>query len=202
VKLIKRTNRPPRWPWVLGIIVGLAVFGGVAAVVPGDRCADGTSSNAIGRRGACSHHGGVSSGWTFLGVPAGLFAGMLSYGMLEALEERRAERRRDAVRKQWEQVARAPVPANAAPPVRVAGEDLQGYLRRVMAAGCWIVFQYRDGDVTARGERTVRPRWLQLADAAGKRTLCLVGDCSVDGRRTFALSLMDSVVNVEPVAAD
>lgn len=184
--------------WLLGVVVGIGVFLGVASVVPGASCADGTQSSAIGRRGACSHHSGVTSGWTFLGVPAGLFAGVGTVALVESLMAGRASRRRDVVDKQWGPVGSPSTPASAESLVKRRGEDVQGFLRRVIAAGRWVAFQYPDEGTGQLRERAVRPRWLQLAEEAGERTLCLVGDCNVEGQRRFALSRMDRIRAVEP----
>ncbi|KZC32546.1 hypothetical protein RhoFW510R10_11555 [Rhodanobacter sp. FW510-R10] len=143
----------------------------------------------------------MTSGWTFLGIPAGLFAGAGTVAMIEALMARRASRRRDVVLKQWEQVGSPSTPVSAASLVRRPGEDVHDFLRRVMAAGHWVTFDYRGESETEPGERTVRPRWMQLAEVAGGRTLCLVGDCRVDGQRMFALSRMDRIRAVEPAPA-
>lgn len=49
-------------------------------------CADGTSSSSIGRRGACSHHGGVQyHGTGFYSIVAALIAGFGVYYKLEGL---------------------------------------------------------------------------------------------------------------------
>jgi len=42
-------------------IVFLVVFVVLMKLLPPIRCNDGTSSSSIGKQGACSHHGGVSS---------------------------------------------------------------------------------------------------------------------------------------------
>lgn len=49
-------------------LAGTTIFFCAAPFVPGSVCKDGTSSASIGRRGACSHHGGVnrSDGTWFL----------------------------------------------------------------------------------------------------------------------------------------
>lgn len=194
-----KAGKGTRWLWLASVAVGIGVFLGVAAVVPGAHCADGTQSSAIGRRGACSHHGGVTGGWTFVGVPAGLFAGIGTLAALEALLGRHASRRREKQLKEWHQ-AQASVRVSGTLGRR-PGEDRQAFIRRVIAAGRWVTFAYRDHGTAELRERTVRPRWLQLSEIAGERTLCLVGDCAVDGQRTFALSRMEQLRAAEPAQA-
>lgn len=188
------------WIWLVGIVVAVGVFCGVAAIVPGPRCVDGTSSDAIGRRGACSYHRGVTSGQAFLGVPAGLFAGIGTIALLEAMLARAAARREKEVGQLWDQARASSAPVKVAAP-RQAGEELEGYLRRAMLAGGLIAFLHKEEDGTGWRERTVRPRWLQMSEVAGESTYCLVGDCTVDGRRAFALSRIDQVRSVSPAPA-
>lgn len=58
-------------------VVGAIIFFAVAPLVPGAACKDGTASASIGRRGACSHHGGVSGsgGYWFLLLAVSAAAG-------------------------------------------------------------------------------------------------------------------------------
>jgi hypothetical protein len=56
--------------------------------------------------------------------------------------------------------------------------------------GRWVAFEYGEGGATESRERTVYPRWLQLAEVAGERTLCVIADCPLDGRTPFALARM------------
>lgn len=191
------TNNQPRWPWLLSIVAGFGVFSGVVSVVPGPRCADGTSSYAIGRRGACSHHNGVISGWGFLGVPAGLFAGMGTLAMIEALMTWSASRRHETSTRRA-QVRRSRPPASATARPRRPREHLDEFLRRAILARQWVKFRYHEEGGTGQHERTVRPRWLQMSEVAGENTFCLVADCSVEGRRVFALSGMEQLQVLEP----
>lgn len=191
-------STPSAWPWLLGLIVGIGVFCGVASVVPGPSCADDTPSAAIGRRGACSHHGGVTSGWTFLGVLPGLFAGIGTVVLIETLKAWGASRREEMVKRLWDQERAKPVRVSAEPVPRRAREDVEAFLRRVMLARGWVAFQYREEDGGGWRECQVFPRWLQTSEVAGESTFCLVGDCSVEGRRVFALSRIDNIRGVEP----
>lgn len=79
---------------VLGWITGIACFVAMFAFLPtGGGCRDGWNSPSIGRRGACSHHGGVDrSGNVFIFIYAvvSTFVGM---GVAESNGVRRIESR-------------------------------------------------------------------------------------------------------------
>ena len=63
---------------LIGWTVGLVMFFGLGVFVPDPTCRDGWKSESIGKRGACSHHGGVKeSPWTsvvfILSIAGGIF---------------------------------------------------------------------------------------------------------------------------------
>ena len=77
--------------WVLGSIFGIATF---AAVVPFQgkaTCRDGWHSSAIGRSGACSHHGGVDRPFPFAFI-AGAVVGIFSGVKIAGIRSRRASK--------------------------------------------------------------------------------------------------------------
>lgn len=167
---------------VLPFAVGLGVFVGIANVVPGASCRDGTRSTAIGRRGACSYHGGVTYGWTFIGLPLGLFAGVFTFGVIERRSQRKRTKEEERVEAAWQEAkARAPASGGADVPTVNAGEDHDTVIRRVIGTGWVVAFEYRDEGAAASQARTVHPRWLQLAEEGGERTLCVIADCPRDG---------------------
>lgn len=53
-------------PIVLALVAFIASQVGLGTVLFAHECSDGWPSGSIGRRGACSHHGGVSRGPDFL----------------------------------------------------------------------------------------------------------------------------------------
>lgn len=72
----------------MALAVGIAVsLGSCAALLPERTCRDGWASKSIGRRGACSHHGGVggNDGIRFLvsagGIGAGVYVGLWVLGL-------------------------------------------------------------------------------------------------------------------------
>jgi hypothetical protein len=60
----------------IAIVVGAAAWLLAAILVGPATCRDGWSSPSIGHKGACSHHGGVSTNYTML---FGLIAGFGAY---------------------------------------------------------------------------------------------------------------------------
>lgn len=190
---MKRLNppKPPLWTRVAPFIIGVFAFGLVLHIVPGASCRDGTASSAIGHRGACSHHRGVSVGWGFVGVPIGLFAGVLTANLIDGIYGQRRKRHEESVKEAW--AASASTKAQGLPPNIRANEHSEAFLRRVMGTGKQVSFTYAASNAGEQSERTVLPRWLQMSEVDGSQTLCLIADCSTDGRMPFALAKMNQL---------
>lgn len=63
-------------PWIVGFIAAVMAIWIFSAIEGPRRCNDGSSSSSIGRKGACSHHGGVGGTWSpILGLAVGVAAG-------------------------------------------------------------------------------------------------------------------------------
>jgi hypothetical protein len=77
--------------WVLGSILGIATFAAVVPFQGNATCRDGWHSSAIGRRGACSHHGGVDRPFPFAFI-AGAVVGIFSGVKIAGIRSRRASR--------------------------------------------------------------------------------------------------------------
>jgi hypothetical protein len=98
--MIKRFLETLKRPMTIGVTVGTALFIFFVALQGPARCRDGWASPSIGRQGACSHHGGVSSSPLLfeltLSALVGWAAGALRNRPLEMrrLAERRAEQER------------------------------------------------------------------------------------------------------------
>jgi len=177
-----REVKPPKTPYFLMAlpwIVGIGIFVGIANLVPDVTCRDGSSSAAIGRRGACSHHGGVGGSWAFIGILPGLFGGMLTMNLIEKARSKKSEPR-------WTPQPTAPVKRQ--PPASSAPEDV---LRSALMSRSQVTFLYQWEDGANLITKTVFPRWLQMAEVQGDRTLCVIADCSSScDRSPFALSRM------------
>jgi len=172
-------RKPRAWELALPVILGITAWVGIAAVMPGASCRDGSPSSAVGRRGACSHHGGVQRGWGWVGIlPALLVWGCVS-NLLESRRSRGTER-------QPAQVLAGPM---IEPPRKLADPlptDMVQALRAAIGIGADVSFTYSedDGYLPAR----VFPRWIQMADPHGLRTLCVMADCRATGAlRAYAL---------------
>lgn len=80
---------------ILGLLAAFLAGHGARAIFGGSTCGDGTHSSSIGRRGACSHHGGVNRvGPTLSGLIA-LFAG--GYVFLFVLNRDELRKKRKAL---------------------------------------------------------------------------------------------------------
>jgi hypothetical protein len=66
-------------PFFGGLLTFLILLKLMTPLVHPTVCRDGWASGSIGRRGACSHHGGVGTNWSLLGVFLG--AGGGAYGV-------------------------------------------------------------------------------------------------------------------------
>ncbi|QDE39815.1 DUF3761 domain-containing protein [Luteibacter pinisoli] len=158
----------------MAIVVGIAVFALVAGVVPGAACRDGTPSSAIGRRGACSHHGGVDVGWTWVGVPLGLFALVGALALLDRVPDRGRGGKSRRV--------------NVVP----VGTAMESVIRRAIVEGRPVSFLIRDASES--GKRTViRPGWLQMHPVAGLAELCLMELVPGADPKAWPLATMDDV---------
>lgn len=189
------SDRGTKFGGLLPFVVGVAVFIGVALVLPGSGCADGWSSPSIGRPGACSHHGGVTSGWAFLGVPLGLLAGMLTARLMEDQAARRRASEERAVESAWAE-AKASDKGISLRPTIDPGEDRQEALRRVIGTGWWVAFTYRQGAGRGTRSHVAQPLWIQKADFDGERKVCVIAFCSKSGRTPFALDHMSDLAVV------
>ena len=126
-------------PTTIGVTVGITLFAFFIAIQGPASCRDGWHSPSIGRRGACSHHGGVASSpllfELMLSILAGWAAGVLRNRPLERRRERRrlAERRAAHERIEAEIKAKAQADGIACPlcgfPLRMRrmGKSKRGY---------------------------------------------------------------------------
>ena len=85
---------------LLAWILGICLYSSLSHwFVPGPTCADGTSSAAIGRQGACSWHGGVKgSAWGGLAFIASIAVGVLVAKWPSIVEHYRASARAKELR--------------------------------------------------------------------------------------------------------
>lgn len=68
--------------WLFGLAAAVAIGGAGSQLTGPVTCRDGWQSPSIGRRGACSHHGGVDrSGrvWLFMALGGGVLGGLGFY---------------------------------------------------------------------------------------------------------------------------
>ena len=84
-----------RVPTIAGWVVGILLLIGLLPLVPAPSCRDGWDSPSIGRRGACSHHGGVErhGELALLIVAASFGAGLFTTAQLSGIVERRKKAR-------------------------------------------------------------------------------------------------------------
>ncbi|WP_345780305.1 WYL domain-containing protein [uncultured Stenotrophomonas sp.] len=143
------------------------------------RCADGWRSPSIGVTGACSHHGGVVSGLTF--VPLWRLILPHAAGSLIFL----VPAWRSGM---FRQGGHAPGEAFASP----ASTEI----RQAIEQGMDLHFLY-----TKKGGapqwRTVTPQQLTTLGAGPSSPPCLIGYCHLrQARRTFVLARMDQVTAI------
>lgn len=95
-------------PWIVGA-VALIVCAILFNIVEGpSRCNSGWQSPSIGKKGACSHHGGVAGRWSIvLAIASGAGSGFLTRHVQRSI----AERREDKARKATADAHAAAVPA-------------------------------------------------------------------------------------------
>jgi Topoisomerase DNA binding C4 zinc finger len=67
-------------PFFAGLLTFLILLKVMTPLVRPTVCSDGWASGSIGRRGACSHHGGVGTNWSLLGVFLGAGGGAYAVG--------------------------------------------------------------------------------------------------------------------------
>jgi hypothetical protein len=89
-------------PFFAGLLTFLILLKVMTPLVRPTVCSDGWASGSIGRRGACSHHGGVGTNWSLILVFLGSGGGAYAVGRaLVAFERRKTaalEKLRDAER--------------------------------------------------------------------------------------------------------
>lgn len=186
------TRRVPRFQIVakhnlLGAAAGVIVFLVLVQFIPATACADGWESPSIGRRGACSHHGGVrSNGIWYFGVEAlSLFVGaVVATKIAPSVPDRTAS-------------------DNA---IALLGSESASYrpaadlIARAIEARRRIAFVYTKRGSTHSEARTILPRKFERMARPSTRsiTLCVVGSCDKRrAERTFAVELMRDVRMVE-----
>jgi len=77
-------------PFFMGLLTFFILLKVMTPLIQPTVCSDGWVSGSIGRRGACSHHGGIGTNWSLLGVFLG--SGLGAYAVSRALVE--VERRK------------------------------------------------------------------------------------------------------------
>ena len=87
---MRRILEVAKSPLSVGLSVGTAFFIFILSVADPTRCKDGWASPSIGRRGACSHHGGVGTTPGSYGLPLSIFLGWIA----GALRQRTLDKRR------------------------------------------------------------------------------------------------------------
>jgi len=79
--------------WAIGAFFALKI--GTSPMVQPTVCEDGWESDSIGKRGACSWHGGVGTNWSALGTTfVSLLGGFGVWRVIESKNERDQERAR------------------------------------------------------------------------------------------------------------
>ena len=79
-------------PFFAGLLTFVVLLKVMTPLIRPTVCRDGWASGSIGSRGACSHHGGVGTNWSFYGVFFG--AGLAAFAVGRTLVE--IERRKRA----------------------------------------------------------------------------------------------------------
>jgi hypothetical protein len=92
--------KPSRHPVLVGVLVFMVLWVASSRVVPHTVCRDDWPSASIGRRGACSHHGGVGTNWL------ALLATLASAGCGVAVSRWLSSRTEKARRAQYEAQAK------------------------------------------------------------------------------------------------
>lgn len=106
---MKRLLEVLQRPLTIGVTVCVALFVFFVSIQGPARCRDGWPSPSIGRQGACSHHGGVSSSPLLFELFLSIFAGWAA----GALRNRPLERRRFAEQKAEQERIEAEIKAAA-----------------------------------------------------------------------------------------
>ncbi len=77
----------------IGLCVGICLFILLNLLVPSPSCHDGWNSVSIGRKGACSHHGGVNDygEWRFIALILSVIAGCCTKQAIQGKQDSDAE---------------------------------------------------------------------------------------------------------------
>lgn len=177
------------WVFIISALLALVAWAAVARVVPGASCADGSPSHSIGRHGACSHHGGVRSGWGWIGLFPGLFVFAAGVNLLDNVNGRSRK-----IEKHNDKVVEAST-MRIEPRREFAGKvpaDNTKALRAAIEINSDVTFLYSvDGSFDLA---QAYPRWIQMAEVHGERTLCVIADCRGTGvQRPFAIDRMSGL---------
>lgn len=76
-------------PFFAGLLTFVILLKVMTPLIQPTVCSDGWASGSIGRRGACSHHGGIGTNWSLLGVFLGSGLGAYAVGRTLVEVERR-----------------------------------------------------------------------------------------------------------------
>jgi hypothetical protein len=106
---VKRFLETLKRPMTIGVTVGTALFIFFLSVQGPARCRDGWASPSIGRQGACSHHGGVSTSPLLFELMLSALVGWAA----AALRNRPLERQRLAERQAQQEFIEAELKAKA-----------------------------------------------------------------------------------------
>lgn len=143
------------------------------------RCADGWRSPSIGEAGACSHHGGVVSGLTF--VPLWRLILPCAAGSLIFL-----------IPASRSGMFRQRVP----PPEEAFANPVSTEIRQAIEDRKDLHFLYMKKGQAPQW-RTVTPQQLAALGASPSSPPCLIGYCHLrQARRTFVLARMDHVTAI------
>jgi hypothetical protein len=80
-------------PFFAGLLTFVVLLKLMTPLISPTTCRDGWPSQSIGQRGACSHHGGLGTNWSFFGVffASGAGAATVARVMVVLARRRRAE---------------------------------------------------------------------------------------------------------------
>jgi hypothetical protein len=161
---------------IIGVIAGILVFVALQFLLPPVVCRDGWRSSSIGRKGACSYHGGVISGgiWPLLALGTSVAAGIYTSKI----------------------IARHYKPRLFHTDVGQQDQAFASEIKQIIFAidnGKKITFFYNGSKQSSYQKRIIKPIELnRVAHQYGRNyTLCIKGHCEMrNAIRNFALKRM------------